>query len=69
MHAIIEEGGAVCLLDPIHLSDSLWQIVTVLDSIPETGLRPDGLAKSEFFIPADFDDPLPDDLMDAFEGR
>ena len=69
MHAIIEEGGAVRLLDPIHLSDSLWQIVTVLDSIPETGLRPDGLAKSELFIPADFDDPLPDDLLDAFEGR
>ena len=32
-------------------------------------LRPVGLAAGEFVVPDDFDDPLPDDLLDAFEGR
>ncbi|HEV7238305.1 MAG TPA: hypothetical protein VGQ36_03620 [Thermoanaerobaculia bacterium] len=32
-------------------------------------LRPVGLATGEFVVPDDFDDPLPDELLDAFEGR
>jgi len=32
-------------------------------------LRPVGLAAGEFEVPDDFDDPLPKDLLDAFEGR
>jgi antitoxin (DNA-binding transcriptional repressor) of toxin-antitoxin stability system len=32
-------------------------------------LRPVGLAAGEFVVPDDFDDPLPDDLLDAFQGR
>jgi antitoxin (DNA-binding transcriptional repressor) of toxin-antitoxin stability system len=32
-------------------------------------LRPVGLAAGEFVVPDDFDDPLPDDLLKAFEGR
>lgn len=34
-----------------------------------TGPRPWGLAKGSFVVPDDFNDPLPDDLLDAFEGR
>ncbi|NJD19265.1 MAG: type II toxin-antitoxin system Phd/YefM family antitoxin [Gemmatimonadetes bacterium] len=30
--------------------------------------RPVGLAKGLFEVPADFDDPLPADVLDAFEG-
>jgi antitoxin (DNA-binding transcriptional repressor) of toxin-antitoxin stability system len=33
------------------------------------GPRPFGLAKADFVVPDDFDDPLPDDLLDAFEGQ
>ena len=33
------------------------------------GRRPIGLAKGEFVVPDDFDDPLPDDILDAFEGK
>ena len=33
------------------------------------GPRPIGLAAGEFIVPDDFDDPLPDDLLDAFEGK
>ena len=32
-------------------------------------LRPFGLAAGQFVVPDDFDDPLPDELLDAFEGR
>ncbi len=35
----------------------------------ETGLRPFGLAKGEFVVPDDFDAPLPDELLDQFEGK
>lgn len=31
--------------------------------------RPLGLAKGEFSIPPDFFDPLPDELLDLFEGK
>jgi antitoxin (DNA-binding transcriptional repressor) of toxin-antitoxin stability system len=34
-----------------------------------TGPRPIGLAAGEFVVPDDFDDPLPDYLLDAFEGK
>jgi antitoxin (DNA-binding transcriptional repressor) of toxin-antitoxin stability system len=32
-------------------------------------LRPAGLAEGEFVVPDDFDNALPADLLDAFEGR
>ena len=33
------------------------------------GLRPAGLCKGQVFVAEDFDAPLPDELLDAFEGR
>ncbi len=32
-------------------------------------LRPFGLCAGEFTVPDDFDDPLPTDIIEAFEGR
>ncbi len=32
-------------------------------------LRPIGLAAGEFIVPDDFDDPLPEDLLEQFEGK
>ena len=31
--------------------------------------RPWGLAKGTFTVPDDFDAPLPDEILEAFEGR
>lgn len=31
--------------------------------------RPFGLCAGEFVVPDDFDAPLPDDVLNAFEGR
>lgn len=32
-------------------------------------LRPIGLAKGQFIVPDDFDDPLPGEIQRLFEGR
>jgi prevent-host-death family protein len=32
-------------------------------------LRPWGLAKGQFVVPDDFNDPLPDEVLDLFEGK
>lgn len=32
-------------------------------------LRPFGLCAGEFTVPEDFDDPLPEDILNAFEGK
>ena len=34
-----------------------------------TERRPVGLAKGRFTVPPEFFDPLPDDLLNAFEGK
>ena len=36
---------------------------------PETKPRPIGLARGRFTVPPSFFEPLPDALLDAFEGR
>lgn len=36
---------------------------------PVKQLRPIGLAEGQFVVPKDFDDPIPDDILDSFEGR
>jgi antitoxin (DNA-binding transcriptional repressor) of toxin-antitoxin stability system len=37
--------------------------------LKRSGLRPIGLAKGEFVVPDDFDAPLPEEMLDAFEGK
>ena len=34
-----------------------------------SGLRPIGLAKGDFVVPDDFNDPLPEDVLELFEGE
>lgn len=47
--------------------------VPVAEMIPvkpkEKKLRPIGLCKGEIYISDDFDDPLPDEILDLFEGK
>lgn len=33
------------------------------------GMRPIGLAKGDFVVPDDFNDPLPEDVLQLFEGE
>ncbi len=69
IQAVIDKNGSVRLLESVHLTDSRLAIVTVLDIAPADGQRPYGLCAGEFVVPDDFDDPLPDFLLDAFEGK
>ncbi len=51
---------------------ALW--LSGLSTEPEspgeiTGRRRAGSAAGQFVIPAEFDDPLPDEILAAFEGR
>ena len=34
-----------------------------------SGKRPIGLAKGDFIVPDDFNDPLPEDVLQLFEGE
>jgi prevent-host-death family protein len=45
--------------------------VAELRPLPEAprAPRPIGVAKGEFEVPPGFFDPLPDELLDAFEGK
>lgn len=47
------------------------QPVAQITALPELLMRPRpiGLAKGSFTVPRSFFKPLPDELLDAFEGR
>ena len=40
-----------------------------VSAAPRSDPRPFGLASGEFSVPADFDEPLPEDVLRDFEGR
>ncbi len=45
--------------------------IAELRPISSTGqqLRPFGLCAGEFIVPQDFDEPLPEEILSAFEGQ
>lgn len=46
------------------------QPVAEMRPLPKRGgKRPRGLAKGDFVVPDDFDDPLPEDVLQLFEGE
>ena len=46
------------------------QPVAEMRPLPKrAGKRPMGLAKGDFVVPDDFDDPLPEDVLQLFEGE
>lgn len=51
------------------LSASIWLPPVIGDDPATRPLRPIGLARGEFRVPDDFDDPLPDEILDAFEAE
>ena len=58
-------------LSPAELLELVKRLVNRLPS-PEFPLkksRPYALAKGLFEVPASFDDPLPEEILDAFEGK
>jgi hypothetical protein len=70
IEAIITPDGDVKLLENVALDKEHRALVTILEEVPlEQGLRPYGLLAGQFVVPDDFDEPLPDDILAAFEGQ
>ena len=44
-------------------------LLTILDPTPLPHLRPIGLAHGQFTVPEDFNTPLPEDVLQSFEGK
>jgi hypothetical protein len=44
-------------------------LLTILNPPPLTQPRPIGLAKGQFTVPDNFNAPLPEDVLRAFEGK
>lgn len=59
----VEQGETLVILR----SDQ--PIAEVRPIVKPKQLRPFGLCAGEFTVPDDFDDPLPEDLLSAFEGK
>jgi antitoxin (DNA-binding transcriptional repressor) of toxin-antitoxin stability system len=52
---IVDHGKAVAELRPV--------------AVPRREPRPFGLCAGEFVVPDDFNEPLPSDILDSFEGK
>jgi hypothetical protein len=44
-------------------------LLTILVTPPISQPRPFGLAKGQFTVPDDFNAPLPEDVLQTFEGK
>jgi hypothetical protein len=44
-------------------------LLTILNPPPLSQPRPIGLAKGQFTVPDDFNAPLPEDVLQTFEGK
>ncbi len=54
----------------VLLSYTDWrELLTILKEAEDDSLRPVGLCAGEFTVPDNFDDPLPEDVQSAFEGK
>ncbi len=66
-------GGKVSIKEPEKIPTDGTGILTVLSARQPEGKssseRPHGLAHGLFDVPADFNDPLPDDVLKGFEGE
>lgn len=69
VEAIIDRDGVVKLLKPIQLNSPRQALVTILDAPRDKEPRPYGLCAGEFVVPTDFDEALPEDILNAFEGE
>jgi hypothetical protein len=44
-------------------------LLTIATPAPRSQLRPIGLARGRFTVPDDFNAPLPEDVLQTFEGK
>lgn len=66
----IKKGKTIELLEDVNVPDGQEVLVNLqsVDTLPLGNKRPSGLCEGEFIVPDDFDAPLPEDILQAFEG-
>jgi hypothetical protein len=63
------DHGRVSSRGPEELPARASGLLTILDSQGLSQPRPIGLAKGQFSVPDDFNSPLPEDVLQTFEGK
>jgi hypothetical protein len=67
--AVEIDHGRVLSKGAEALPEKASGLLTILNPPPLLQPRPMGLAKGQFTVPDDFNDPLPEDVLRAFEGQ
>jgi hypothetical protein len=66
--AVITNDGTLTLNElPFSVGENLEVILVKLSSPPQK--RQAGMDAGKIWMAPDFDEPLPDDILDAFEGK
>jgi hypothetical protein len=63
------EHGRILPRGTEALPEKVSGLLTILNPPPLSQARPIGLAKGQFTVPDDFNAPLPEDVLQTFEGR
>ncbi len=63
------DNGRVLPKGSEALPEKASGLLTILNPPPLSQPRPIGLAKGQFTVPDDFNAPLPDDVLQTFEGK
>lgn len=60
---------AVAAREEVTIAKAGKPVARLVPIEPKKERRKLGTLAGQFRVPEDFDDPLPDDILDAFEGR
>ena len=63
------DNGRVSSKSGDVLPDKASGLLTILNPPPLSQPPPIGLAKGQFIVPSDFNAPLPEDVLQTFEGK
>jgi len=63
------EHGRILAKGAEALPEKATGLLTILNPPSVSPPRPMGLAKGLFTVPDDFNDPLPEDVVQSFDGR
>lgn len=66
----IKKGKIIKLLEDINIPDNQEIIIDIqeVQKSPSGKMRPSGLCEGDFVVPDNFDDPLPEEVLQDFEG-
>ncbi|MEB3885943.1 type II toxin-antitoxin system Phd/YefM family antitoxin [Lyngbya sp. CCY1209] len=62
---LIEEGNTLIIT---QADRPIAEIKPISTSTPQKKRRPIGLCEGEFIVPDDFNDPLPEEIIDLFDN-